>query len=103
MQTQCAKSIIHGNYNKSRIEQEQWWKGLQFGLHVQNGDNNVAYTGQSGTNDFAVTVQNGDNNTSGTHQVGAGLGSVTVQNGNGGWSSTSMAGNGGTAVSYQSN
>lgn len=102
-QSQCAFNITHGNKNKARIDQDQWGYGFQFGLTVQKGDGNDAYTGQKGTNDVALTFQNGNNNTAFTSQDGTNQGSVTVQSGNGLWGATSTGGNGNFTAVIQAN
>jgi hypothetical protein len=102
---QCAYQFTTGDNNKSTIKQDQRGQtsGLQLGIHIQDGDNNVAYTGQKGTNDVALTAQVGDNNSAGTHQNGTNLLAVTVQSGNGNWSSTSMNGDGAVSIGVQGN
>jgi hypothetical protein len=102
---QCSFQETTGNGNSALIKQDQrgFNRGLQLAIQIQHGDNNVAYTGQKGTNDVALTVQNGDNNTAGTHQEGTNLAAVTVQTGNNGWSTIGQSGNGGTAAVVQDN
>lgn len=100
-QTQCAVNLTKGHHNKARIDQDQWGYGFQFGMQIQNGDNNNAYTGQKGTNQVALTVQNGNNNTAYTSQQGSNQASITVQNGNGMWAASS-SGAGSTYV-FQNN
>jgi long-subunit fatty acid transport protein len=102
-QTQCAKNVTKGDHNKARIDQDQWGLGFQFGAQFQHGDNNNAYTGQTGTNDFALTVQNGNNYTSFTSQDGTNQASVTVQSGNGLWGASTTGGNGNVTALVQAN
>jgi hypothetical protein len=103
VQTQCAKNITHGNGNKARIDQDQWGPGLQFGFQFQKGNGNNAYTGQTGTNDFAITAQNGNNNTAYTSQDGTNKLSVTIQNASGAWAATSSGGDNTITYINQSN
>jgi hypothetical protein len=102
-QTQCAKNVTKGNHNKARIDQDQWGFGFQFAAQFQHGDGNNAYTGQKGTNDFALTVQDGNNNTAFTSQDGTNQASVTVQSGNGLWGATSTGGSGNLTAVVQAN
>jgi hypothetical protein len=104
-QSQCAINHARGDDNTALIDQEQWWPGLQLGVQIQHGDDNNAYTGQTGSNQFAFTEQHGNHNTAYTSQSGYNQASVTVQTGSQGgmWAATSSAGTDTLTVVVQHN
>lgn len=93
---QCAFQFVTGNRNKATTKQttEQFGNNssTQFSYTYQNGDGNVAYTEQNGTDQSSKTFQFGNDNFAGTYQEGENQSSKTVQSGDGQWAATSSIG-----------
>jgi len=104
-QKQCAIQLDLGDDNTARTDQTLTKRGLQYAFTVQHGNNNNAYTGQTGSNEIAMTFQNGNNNTAFTSQAGHNQISVTSQSGSQGgmWAATSSAGTDTVTTVVQSN
>ena len=92
----CSHQYTSGNRNWSYARQTtvvtQPTTSSVFSVIVQRGDDNVAYTGQTGTNLSSKTIQKGDGNFAGTYQEGSDIESKTIQVGDGIWSGTSSIG-----------
>lgn len=86
---QCAFQFVTGNRNKATTKQttEQFGNNssTQFSYTYQNGDGNVAYTEQNGTDQSSKTFQFGNDNFAGTYLEGENQKSKIVENGDGIW------------------
>lgn len=86
---QCAFQLVTGNRNKATTKQttEQFGNNssTQFSYTYQNGDGNVAYTEQNGTDQSSKTFQFGNDNFAGTYLEGENQKSKIVENGDGIW------------------
>lgn len=91
--SQCAVQVmVDGTDDTAVTKQVLEQKGVQFSLTYQEGQNNLAFTGQNGTDQASLTTQTGSNNHGFTYQSGDHQVSSTSKSGTGGWSATSSVG-----------